>query len=321
MGLALRAQNNVGRRVEAAARNVAAVSKHPDPVGIFEDHAEVIILVAVLRLEADLSSPEPPRFDGRDIPERPRTLVDAVDQLLARLIARQPVEVVPVTELELEFAPLRIAFVSEIRTADVVLLHGDDIADRSILHAFHGLAYGLVIPPAQTGNDCESFLFGRRAGFFDQFDTGHVERMGLLAEYMFTGGDGGLQVLRMEVRGSRDQHDVDVGGQQLLVGVEPGEQLIVRDLYLIRLGLLQSLAGRGQFVGEQIGHGDQLDVLAGVHGVHGGAAAASSAADQADAEAVGPCGMSGPCDTERQSKGGTGRQRRFQERATSRHGL
>ena len=111
-------------------------------------------------------------------------------------------------------------------------------------------------------------------------DAGHVERDRLLDEDVLAGVDGGLEHDGMEMRRAGDHHHVDVALDHLLVGVETDEAMLVIDDHLLGIHLLQLLAAAGQVVGEDVGHGHQADVLAGVHGVGGRSATPPAAADK-----------------------------------------
>jgi len=62
--------------------------------------------------------------------------------------------------------------------------------------------------------------------------------------------------------------------------------VIIIDGHLVGLRFLETLAAGLELVLEDICHGHELDVLAGVHRVHGRPGAAPAAADQADLERI-----------------------------------
>ena len=108
-----------------------------------------------------------------------------------------------------------------------------------------------------------------------------------------------LSIVRDGMRGRRDQHHVHAAGEQLLVGVEADEAMVVLHLDLVGLGLLELVAAGLEALVEDVGHGDEADVLAGVHGVDGGLGAAPAAADQADADDVAAGGVGAAFERER----------------------
>ncbi len=115
--------------------------------------------------------------------------------------------------------------------------------------------------------------------------------MGFLAEDVLAGIDGGFEEDGMEVAGGGDEHDIDVALEDLLVGVEAEEAVIVVDGDLIALDVFDAVAAAFDFVFEEVGHGDELDVVAGIQGVDGGAGATAATADEADLESAGSCSM------------------------------
>src|SRR5262249_5295688 len=90
-----------------------------------------------------------------------------------------------------------------------------------------------------------------------------------------------------EVRGGTQEHDIDPGVDDLLVGVKADEAPrhwhveLTGDVFLGECG--QTVA---EPVGEGVTHRDEFDGPVGAEGLHGGAAAASAAADEADAQHV-----------------------------------
>ncbi len=74
--------------------------------GIFKRYGMTVQQVAVFRLHAHLPPAQPPGLHGRLVAQRPGGLVETVHQLLGRLIAGEPVEVIPILQLVFHFAPL-----------------------------------------------------------------------------------------------------------------------------------------------------------------------------------------------------------------------
>ena len=103
-----------------------------------------------------------------------------------------------------------------------------------------------------------------------------------------------LEKHRVKVRRGGDQHHVHVAVDQLLVGVETDEAMGVVDGHLFGLLLLQQRETALDPFGEDVGHGHQPHVFAGVHGVGGRPAASASATDQAHLDRVAAGGMGAP---------------------------
>ena len=85
---------------------------------VLEDDGLVIELVAEPRLEAGLTAAHAPGSERRLVAQRPRGLVQAVHELLGGLVAREPVEVVPVPELILQLRLAGLAVADDVGLAD-----------------------------------------------------------------------------------------------------------------------------------------------------------------------------------------------------------
>ena len=140
-----------------------------------------------------------------------------------------------------------------------VALGVHDLADGAVLDPFNGFAVAAHVAPLGAGGNPQPLLLRQLAGFHDHLDAGDVDGRRLFDKHVFARLDRGLQVHRAEV-GRRGQDDViDLGDtQQLLVRVEAGEALCLGH---VEPKLVQLLLARSQAVLEQVGQGDDLDVL------------------------------------------------------------
>jgi hypothetical protein len=111
----------------------------------------------------------------------------------------------------------------------------------------------------------------------------------------------------MEMRSRRDQDDVHTAGQQLLVGVEADKAMVVRDFDLVGPGLFELLATRLEALVENIGQGNEADVLAGAQRIAGGFGAASATADETDADDVTASRVDATFQGEMAQRGGAGK--------------
>ena len=101
-----------------------------------------------------------------------------------------------------------------------------------------------------------------------------------------------LRMQGMEMRRQAHQHHVDAALDQLLVGVEADEAMVVVDRHLLGVDLLQAARGLPcRRSAKTSAMATRPDVLAGVHGVGGRPAAAAAAADQADLDHVAARGV------------------------------
>ena len=155
-----------------------------------------------------------------------------------------------------------------------------------VANPLHGFADARIGSPAKARGQAEVLLLSLFGGGHRDLDAGRVDAVRFLAEDVFAGIDGRFEHHGMEVRGGGDQHHIDSALDQLLVGVETDETMIVVDRHLIGLHFLQPLAAVLKAIGEDVGHRRQPNVLAGVHGVVGRPAAPSATADQADLDGV-----------------------------------
>ena len=109
---------------------------------------------------------------------------------------------------------------------------------------------------------------------------------GLLREDVLAGRDRRLDVRRPEAWRRGEDGVVDVGLQELLVGVQAHEAVIVGDLGGIAV-LLDERGPRGvEAVLERVGHRDNADAGGRLEGVPRRAGAAASAAHEADSNLV-----------------------------------
>ena len=163
-----------------------------------------------------------------------------------------------------------------------------------------GGAHAEVVAPAEAGDDAQLLRLGLFAGLEDGTHAGSIHGDRLLGEDVLAGRDGGLDVRGAEARRRRQQHQVHVlQGTHLLIGIQADEAALIRNVHLLwRLPFLELLREVGlgviEVVLEGIGHGDELDFLAGEEALLGGASASSAAgaaaADQADANGVAGAG-------------------------------
>ena len=152
--------------------------------------------------------------------------------LLDDVIAAEPGEVVPVADLPLHVAPGRLAVDDPDLAAVPVCLGVEDVADRPVLDPLDRLDGSSSDAAAGCRPRCPGPSSAASSPASITICTpGHIDRPRLLHERVLAGLDGRLQVHRPEMGRSRQDHVVDLGDrQQLLVGVEPGEAAVPRDV-------------------------------------------------------------------------------------------
>ena len=114
--------------------------------------------------------------------------------------------------------------------------------------------------------------------------------MRLLHEDVLAGADAGLGVHRVELRRAGDQHHVDAL-DHLLVAVEAGEEMVLVGDDLAGPILLEPVILGLQAIGENVAHGGQFHVGAGLQRLFRRAAAAPAAANHADLDLLLAGGM------------------------------
>ena len=91
-----------------------------------------------------------------------------------------------------------------------------DVADRAVVQTLDRFAKSGVVAKAETGDDRKFFAFCFGTRFQHGSHAGSIDRDGLFGKDVFARLDGRFQMDRSKVRRSRQQDDVDVGGQDCL---------------------------------------------------------------------------------------------------------
>ena len=174
-------------------------------------------------------------------------------------------------------------------------VHGDDIADGAVVDFLDGGLGGEGVSAIETGDEGEFFFFGNCGAFGDGADAGGVGGHGFFGEDVFAGLNGVFDVGRAEAGRGGEQHDIDAGVDELLVGIKADETAVGRDVDLIwrGSGFLDTGEAALEAVWERVGHGDEDGALVGGECLGGGAGSAAAAADEANFETVTASGVDG----------------------------
>ncbi len=253
------------------------------------------------RPRAHLSSPEAERLDGRFVVHDPSGLVEAVDVLFDVVIAREPGEVLPVANLRLHLAPLRLTGEELERIGVVIDVEGDKVADGPVVNPLDRLAFGRFIAIAQSRHEREALLLGFFARLQNAAHARSIDGDRLLDEGVLARGDDRLQVLGPKVRRRGENHDVDAAVDHLLVGVEADEAVVVGDGDPLAKLHAQVVQARLHPIGKRIAQGREFEVRVGPQRVGGGATPASTAADETHLQHIAAGGVRAA--TDRQSSG------------------
>ena len=156
--------------------------------------------------------------------------IDIVKVLLDDLIAANPDEGIPVTELPLHVAPLGIAaFSVKDRAAEVVGVYCGDFADGAVVDLLHGLDILAVGAALRSRNHRQLALGGQFSGGDETPRANRIGGDGFLGENMLSGVDRRFEMHGPEAGRGAQHHDIDIGGEQLLVSVEAGEVMVRLD--------------------------------------------------------------------------------------------
>ncbi len=163
-----------------------------------------------------------------------------------------------------------------------------DVADRAVLEALHAVLVLLLVPALQADADHEVLGLGHRVRFEHAADAGHIARDRLLHEHVLAPLDRVLELLRLEPRGRRDDDEIDVEVDHLLVTVESSEQALLGNVDLGAVALGQRVDAALRLLRERVGDRDERGGALGVKDLHRCAATATAAPDYGDLDLVLP---------------------------------
>ena len=127
------------------------------------------------------------------------------------------------------------------------------------MDALHGLDVPRIVPALRARHDRQPLALGQLGRGDHGAYADRVHRDRLLHEDVLAGLDRRPQVLRPKARRRRENDQVHVRREDLLVGVEPDETMLARDPHLVAK-LAQLGAALVQPVLEQVAQRDDLDV-------------------------------------------------------------
>ena len=206
---------------------------------------------------------------------------NVVDQRLRDVVAGEPAEVVPIAELVLGLRVVGLAADHLVGRPQEHRLRGHHLADGSVVNPLDGFAVARVKAALQAREQAQFLLLGQVAGGLHPPHAHRVDAVRLLHEDVLARADPRLGVHGVKLRRTGDQHHVHAV-DHLLVAVEAHEAVVVVHRHLLGMGLFEVIAGGLEVVGEDVTHGHQFHVGAGLEALVGGPGAASAAADHAD---------------------------------------
>jgi hypothetical protein len=232
--------------------------------------------------------------------------------LLDEAVAREPREVVPVVDLPFEVGAIGLAGIGRLhrfhRAGVVGRVDRSDGAEFAVVNPLENLAAGVVVAPAEAGDQREVFLLRLGGGFQHRAHARCVGRHRLFAEDVLVCRNRRGQVFRPEAGRGAEQHHIHAAVDYLLVRVEPDEPVVRCDIELlsdrtVSLELSDAAINR---VGEYVAHGRQDDVLVAAERIGRRTRASPSASDQANFDRVETAGVGNASDIRRYGQGTAG---------------
>ncbi len=268
-----------------ATLDVPTLTQQLESIGISElDHVMIEDLTMIDSL-ADFATTLPLRLDRMGL-NQPIDDIQIVDVLFVDVVTTQPGEVIPVPHLVLQFRLLGRSRANPNAAAVPISTCEHQITNRTVVQFVDAFPVTELVMPLQSDLDRDSFFLRLLVRGQDSTYTWRVGRNRFFHEDMFACFDRRLELHRAEARRRRQNHEVDIGLQHLLVSVEPNEAVVV-DIHLLRMLALDRAISRLQVVLEDVGHRDQLDTTSGcVERLDSGARSATTATDQADVDDV-----------------------------------
>ena len=257
VSVALGAVRVLGHAVPTAA-DVAALAEHLGAVGIGVFQEVMIEDLAEFLARADLAASLAVAVRRRPA-HQPVADVQVVDVLFADMVAAQPIKVVPVAHLVLQFALILLPRAHPDAAAVPVDARTNDVADRPVAQAGDRfLVLGFMVALQADGHHqallLRFFVRGQQAP-----DSRRVRTQRLLHEYVLSGLDRGFEVQRPESGRRGQNHQIDVALQNSLVGVETRELPLRRHVQLIPYLALDRSVCALQPVSEHVAHCHQFD--------------------------------------------------------------
>ena len=281
-------------------------------VGPGELDAEVVVDVAFF-FAAVLAATVGDGVGGDFVVLGPEHFVDAVHGLLHDVITGEPSEVVPAPEHVFDVGLGVFPIPIDIPFAGVVVVareNGLQIAQIASENFLVRVALRVGPAPDEAIDDGCALFFGFLDGFHHRMHAGRVGGHRFLGEDVFTGINGGFDVLGAEAWRGGEQHDVHAAIDNFLIGINPHEHAF---LYTVAdfagMIFLDALEAGLSFILKGFADGVEFDVGIRRERLVDGAGTAAAAADPADLQ-LGAVGLSegdgGECDSRCAGGGGGG---------------
>jgi len=246
-----------------ATGELSALAGNADSAWVLKVDSVVVIDLTGLAIDAVLTSTDTVASHRHRI-EEPVGHVDVVHMLLADVVTAEPVEVVPVVDLELHLVLVFASLAVPDAATVPVDLATNDVAGETFADASNRLAVAGLVVTLQADHNLAVLLVGHLGNLEHEPCAEAVNADGLLHEDVLASLDRSLKVIRTEARRRGQNHKIDVGQiDQLLIGVEANELAVSRHINLaLVLHLVDGTQGTIGIRLERIGNRRHLHIAA-----------------------------------------------------------
>ncbi len=295
--------NGMFGHITPKMRDLTADTEHARTVFIFKLHGEMIEDLTVFLGIAYLTATYAMSTHGIGALD-PIPHVNVMTMLLNNVISGQPCEIIPITNLVLDFRFTRFTRQSGTRTTAPVNAQGKDIADGTIMNAFYRFGVSLFVMPLKSNANFQilflRFLIRRE----DLTHAGSVRRERFLHENMFSLPDRFFVMRRTKSRWRREQHYI-CSCDGVFIGVKTNKLPFLRNINLAGILFLQTLKTAIDLALAHFRHGHQLN-FSRVQRLTCRAGAASTATNQSNLDGVVVGSVNSPFQAQRSQNGKPG---------------
>lgn len=279
--------------------HVSALAEQPRTVAVLKFHGVMVENFAVVRSAGNLRTAHADGLHGM-IALEPIHDIQVVNVLFDNVIAAQPHEEIPISHLVFHFGQLLAQIVLQLGPlvpprprAVPVSAGGNELPQRAVLILLKRLAVAELMVPLQADANRQRFALSDFVGRQNSPHAGGIGGDGLFHENVFAGFHRGRKMNGPKTRRRGQNDQVGIGGQSLLVGIEPGELPLLRhvdastEFWFVLKAFLQLGELIVNVILKSVGHANQLGVAAfGRKSIFHRPTAATAAADERDFQRV-----------------------------------
>ncbi len=217
--------------------------------------------------------------------------INVVHVLLYNMVSAKPVEVVPVAHLVFHLRLSRGALLYPYTPIVPVHLSSDNVSQGSILDAFHDFPIVVLVVTLQAHDHVQFLRLGYLSSGQHLADTCCIGGYGFFHKNLLALAHCLLKVRRAETWRGSQNHNIGFSNG-FFVGIETHEATLLRYIDLVFAVLFNNgLVAAFQSVFKGIGHGNQLDGMAGIKGLKYSPCTSTSTANHGELEVVLRCGI------------------------------